>query len=92
MARHQVVTVGSEWTELTANDVSEIVFQNRGITSLLITVTDGAAPNPSDDGFAFLPGQGHNMLLAEFSLGVTGGSRVWARFLSGSGLVMVSHA
>ncbi|MGI3169971.1 hypothetical protein ACRARG_12500 [Pseudooceanicola sp. C21-150M6] len=95
MPRNTNVSVPTdEWTQLTANDVTEISFQNAGGYAMLVNATVGATqPNDEVTGYVYAPGSGEvRISLADSFLGVSGANRVWARGISGTTSAMVSHA
>lgn len=81
------------WTEITANDVTEITFQNKS-NSLPITVqaTVGSVAPASNEGTRYDPGEGeYNLELATGFRGLAGANRVWV-YCTRSVEVFVSHA
>lgn len=80
------------WTELTANDVASITFQNLGGHFILVKATTGAAPTDDSASIRYNPGQGErNVLLSDLFPGLSGRDRVWA-FAPYPTRVFVSHA
>lgn len=94
MVRNKTVgLVADEWTELTADNVAEITFQNVGGSRMLIKGTAGAvAPTDLDGALAYAVGQGErNVALADLFPGVVGANRVFA-YVKAAGAAVVSHA
>ena len=92
-ARNTDVTVGSTYTQLTDNDVSNISFQNKGSGILEVVAVASGTPAETVNGVIYAEREGEdNLVLADHWLGVTGPVRVWARFADSTGPVWVSHS
>ena len=94
MPRMDVVDVARTWTQLTANDVTSITFQNISKYRIEVMGTVGATP-PAVSGFAYIPAEGElNVLMTDLFPGVSGANRVWGRASLYDGVlsVLVSHA
>jgi hypothetical protein len=84
----------TDWTQLTANDVSELSFQFQEGHLLYVAATNGETkPAAAFTGYQYGFQEGEALMsLADFFPGVSGANRVWARTANGSASVMVSHA
>jgi hypothetical protein len=92
-ARNTDVTVGSTYTQLTDNNVTNISFQNKGSALLEVVAVASGTPAESVRGCLYEPREGEdNLTLADRWLGVTSPARVWARFVNSNGSVWVSHS
>ena len=92
-ARNTDVTVGTTYTQLTDNDVSNISFQNKGVGLLEVVAVASGTPSEATPGVVYAEREGEdNLVIADRWLGVTSPARVWARFKGGAGLVWVSHS
>lgn len=92
-ARNTDVTVGSTYTQLTDNDVTNISFQNKGSAILEVTAVASGTPAETVRGVFYGVREGEdNLVLADRWLGVTGPVRVWARFVNSTGAVWVCHS
>lgn len=94
MPRHITLNIEpDDWTELTAGNVDRITFHNRVGRSMLVQITTGAKPTSDDGALEYEHMRGElNILLADLSPGVEGGTRVWAKAEKFGGPVAVSHA
>lgn len=81
------------WAMITDSDVSQITFQNKGGTHIMVkATTDTTAPTTFDGSIRYNPGQGErNTLLSDIWPGLTGRDRVWV-YAYGPVTVFVSHA
>jgi len=94
MARNDTLNFSEAvWFELTANDVTEITFQNLSDGDISLKVTVGSvAPTDTSAAFDYNPGEGEFLMpLAAMAPGIAG-TRVFARANSSAGKVLVSHA
>lgn len=95
MPRSTTITADEgAWTELTANNITDITFQVKGGGTVLVQATVGAvAPIVDTDAISYKLGQGEaNRALADLFPGVSGANRVYAKALSNDLSVFVSHA
>lgn len=93
MPRHTTLTVtDTGWTELTANDVISLTFQNQHHYPVLLSGTTGATPT-DDLGAVRVPSEALflNEALADLFPGISA-TRVFSRATAFSGQVLVSHA
>lgn len=94
MARNDTVTFSEGvWEELTANDVSEITFQNQSSGGISVKATVGAVtPTDAAGAFDYNQGEGEFSLpLSQLAPGIAA-NRVFVRANSSGGRVTVSHA
>lgn len=94
MAKDQTDTLTpGEWNELTANDVTNITFQNLSQYDMWVLATTASAPTgPKTDGKLWGPGTGEkNAALSDLWPGITGADRVFA-YADHAIQVSVSHA
>ena len=91
MPRNATVSIPNQsWTELTANDITEITFAVLG-NECIVMATTGAAPTVID-GIEYRRGEGEaKRALADLFPGVSGADRLWCYSLFGT-QVFVSHA
>lgn len=94
MPRNSNVSIpANAWTQITANDITAITFQNLSGAEILIKGTVGAnAPTDASGAIRYGSDLGErNASLADLFPGISGANRVYALCpLAGS--VMVSHA
>lgn len=82
----------SQWTEITATDVTRCTFQNTGVFPVFIAGTAGAAPTDTETSLRYAAGQGErNVELSDLFPGVAA-VRLWAYSPQSSGQVFISHA
>ena len=92
-ARNTDITVGSTYTQLTDNNVTNISFQNKGSGLLEVTAVASGTPAETVRGVLYGEREGEdNLDLADRWLGVTAPARVWARFVNSNGVVWVCHS
>ena len=92
-ARNTDITVGSTYTELTDNNISNISFQNKGSGTLEVVAVASGTPAETVNGVIYAEREGEdNLPVADRWLGVTTPARVWARFANSTGSVWVSHS
>lgn len=92
-ARNADVAVGTTYTQLTDNNVTNISFQNKGHGILEVVAVASGTPDETVSGVVYAEREGEdNLELATRWLGVTSPVRVWARFANGDGVVWVSHS
>lgn len=92
-ARNTDVLVGSTYTQLTDNNITNISFQNKGFGLLEVVAVATGTPAETVSGVVYAEREGEdNLEISTRWLGVTAPARVWARFTNGSGAVWVSHS
>lgn len=94
MARSEDLKISANvWTEITANDVTKITFQNKSNSlPILVQVTVGSVAPTVQDGTKYEPYQGeYDLTLSSAFPGVVGANRVWV-YSSRNVEVFVSHA
>lgn len=96
MARNtNVALTGGAWTQLTADDVSAITFQNISENGIPIFIKGAVGATPPADlsgAVRYALGEGErNSAIADLFPGISGANRVYA-WAAVSGVVMVSHA
>jgi len=93
MPKNTTVRVEAGWELLTDEDVTDITFQNIGISAVYIIGTSGNVDPVEDFGILYKSGEGEaKKALAELFPGVTGVNRLWAKSASTNAQVFVSHA
>ncbi len=95
MPRHEEVPLPQGfWTQLTANDVTEILLQNVGRWPVAVTASVGEVSPAADAAGVIYPLKAGDRVesLDKLAPGISGANRVWAISRKGHGRVMVSHA
>ena len=89
-----VAAIKQDWVELTAGDVTNITFQNKGSDQIIVLGTIGSVkPAASDKGIAYASGKGEvNTAIADLFLGIASPNRLWVWGTSSASDVFVSHA
>lgn len=93
MPQNTTIAVESAWELLTDANVTEITFQNIGVSAVYVLGTNGITAPTAEAGLTYRPGEGEmKATLADLFPGVTGVNRVWAKSASTNAQVFVSHA
>lgn len=95
MPQQTTISVGSDVTQLTDANATEVTFVNCGSYTLYVRGTNGATPPDGTSKVGWLPygpGSGDDRALATLFRGVSGVNRLWAKCFDGAVEVYVSHA
>lgn len=94
MPRNTTVPIGTNWIQITDDNVAAITFQVTGENAVFIAGTVGAGAEPVEpDGLIYGPTRGEaGRPMTELFPGVPGANRIWARQVSAPSKVFVSHA
>jgi len=94
MARHTTISVGNSWTELTANDVTELTFMVKSGSPIYVAATVGQnAPTDTLTSLEYQRHQGELLTtLAKMAPGLAGANRIYAKAVGDVAQVFVSHA
>jgi hypothetical protein len=93
MPQNTPIAIGTNWTQLTDANVTEITFQNIGAAAVYVTATNGVTAPTDAAGLIYKPLEGEaKRALADIFPGVTGANRVWAKSVDLATQVFVSHA
>lgn len=95
MARNATVDIPADtWTQLTANDVTNITFQVTGGSEVWVkATTDTTTPTSQDDVLVYAYGNGEtNVAMSALFAGLALADRVWAYSPHHPAAVFVSHA
>jgi hypothetical protein len=93
MPKNASQPIDTRWSQITANDISDITFQNTGGRPVVIQGTNGTTAPTADAGLVYQPGEGEaSRALSEMFPGITGVNRVWARVDNLTTVVFTSHA
>lgn len=93
MARTDTLTVpANSWLQLTNSDATAVTFQVKSGAVQLVATIGAVPPTDSDNAFEYVAGQGEsNFALSNLALDTPTVNRLYARAISPSASVTISH-